>query len=51
MLAGHLLAMRYVLSHIAASAAVVSGLVVVMVAKHLGAAALFGPLYARFWRR
>jgi hypothetical protein len=50
-LLANLSAMRYVLSHTTASAAVASGVVVLMIAKHLGAAALFGPLYARFRRR
>ena len=50
-LIGHLVALRYLLSHVAVSAAVVSGVVVVIIGKHLGAAAAFGPLYARFRRR
>lgn len=48
---GHALAMRYVLSHVAVSTTVVAGVVVLIVAKHLGAAAVLGPLYTRLRRR
>ncbi len=47
---GHVVAARYALSHIALSATVVSSLVLLMIAKHLGAAVVVGPLVAR-WRR
>ena len=42
----------YVLSQTALSAAVVSGVIILMVLKHLGLlAVLLGPLYALFRRR
>ena len=48
---GHLL-VPYVLSHVTLSAAIVSGLVVVVVAKHVGlAAVLFRPVVTRLRRR
>lgn len=47
---GHVIAARYALSHIALSATLVSSLALLMIAKHLGAAVIAGPLVAR-WRR
>jgi hypothetical protein len=51
LIAGHGLFLYYVSSHLVFSAVVVSGLIGVVVIKHLG---LFGSLYAlvrrRFWR-
>ncbi len=47
-LAAHSVVMYYVLSHTALSAAVVSGMIVLIVLKHLG---LLDPLYAVFRRR
>jgi hypothetical protein len=49
--AAHLMALRYVVSHVAVSAAVVSSVVVLVVAKHLAGAVVFGPLSSRFRRR
>jgi membrane protein YdbS with pleckstrin-like domain len=43
----HSVVLYYVLSHTALSAAVVSGVIVLIVIKHLG---LFGPLYTLFRR-
>jgi hypothetical protein len=48
LLAGHGIILYYVSSHTAVSAAVVSGVIVLIVIKHLG---LLGPLYALFRRR
>ena len=49
--AGHLI-VPYVLSHLTLSGAIVSGVVVVVVAKHVGLAALlFRPVLARLRRR
>jgi len=51
LIAGHII-LPYLLSHTALSAAVVSGVIVLMVVKHLGLlAVLLGPLHARFRRR
>ena len=50
LVAGHLAAARYAIAHAELSAAVVSTVAVVMIAKHVGAAVLFGPL-ASHWRR
>ncbi len=45
-------AVYYMLSHAALPAAVVSGVIVVVVIKHLGLlAVVFGPLYVLFRRR
>ncbi len=44
LIAGH----AYVLSHMALSAAVLSGVIILVVIKHLG---FLGPLYALFRRR
>ncbi len=48
LIAGHGIILYYVWSHTAVSAAVLSGVVVLVVIKHLG---LLGPLYALFRRR
>ena len=51
LIAGHVI-LPYSLSHTALSAAVVSGVIVLMVVKHLGLlAVLLGPLRACFRRR
>lgn len=51
LVAGHII-LPYLLSHTALSAAVVSGVIVLMVVKHLGLlAVLLGPLRAHFRRR
>jgi hypothetical protein len=47
-LVAHSVVFYYALSHAALSAAVVSGVIVFIVIKHLG---LLGPLYALFRRR
>jgi hypothetical protein len=47
-LATHSVVLYYVLSHTALPAAVVSGVIALIVIKHLG---LLGPLYALFRRR
>jgi hypothetical protein len=47
-LVAHSAVLYYVLSHTGLSAAVVSGVIVLIVIKHLG---LLGPLYALFRRR
>jgi hypothetical protein len=47
-LAAHSAALYYVLSHTRVSVAVVSGVIILVVSKHLG---LLGPLYALFRRR
>jgi membrane protein YdbS with pleckstrin-like domain len=44
----HSVVLYYVLSHTALSAAMVSGVIALIVIKHLG---LLGPLYALFRRR
>ena len=44
----HSVVLYYVLSHTALSAAVVSGVIALIVIKHLG---MLGPLYALFRRR
>ena len=50
LVAGHIV-LPYLLAHTALSATVVPGVVVLMVAKHLGLlAALLGPLHAHFRR-
>lgn len=46
--AGHGIALHYLLSHAALSAAVASGVMILVVVKHLG---LLGSLYALFRRR
>jgi hypothetical protein len=52
LIAGHGIILSYVLSYTALSAAVVSGVVILVVIKHLGLlAVLLGPLYALFGRR
>ena len=48
LLVAHSVVLYYALSHKALSATVASGLIVLIVIKHLG---LFGPLYALFRRR
>jgi uncharacterized membrane protein YjjP (DUF1212 family) len=48
LLAGHVVLLYYGVSHTALSAAVVSGVIVLIVIKHLG---LLGPLYALIRRR
>jgi hypothetical protein len=48
LVAGHVVLLYYGLPHTALSAAVVSGVIVLIVIKHLG---LLGPLYALFRRR
>jgi hypothetical protein len=48
LVAGHVVLLSYGLSHRAVSAAVVSGVIVLVVIKHLG---LLGPLYALIRRR
>jgi membrane protein YdbS with pleckstrin-like domain len=47
LMAGHGVVLYYVSSHVAASAAIVSGMVLLVVVKHLG---LIGALHA-WWRR
>jgi hypothetical protein len=50
LMAGHLV-VSYALSHVALSAGVISGVVVFLVDKHLGVAAvLAGPVLSRFRR-
>jgi hypothetical protein len=48
LIAGHGIMLYYVSAHTALSATVVSGVIILVVIKHLG---LFGPLYALFRRR
>lgn len=48
LIAGHGFILYYISSHIALSATAVSGVVILMVLKHLG---MLGPLYALFRRR
>ena len=48
LIAGHGIILYYVSSHTALSAAIVSGVIVLVVVKHLG---LLGPLYALFRHR
>jgi hypothetical protein len=48
LIAAHLTILRYALQHAALSAAVVSGVIIVVVIKHLG---LLGSLFAMFRRR
>jgi uncharacterized membrane protein HdeD (DUF308 family) len=48
LVAGHVVLLNYGLSHTALSAAVVSGVIVLIVIKHLG---LLGSLYPLFRRR
>jgi hypothetical protein len=51
LIAGHVI-LPYALSHTALSATVVSGVIILIVVKHLGLLAmLLGPVYARFRRR
>lgn len=47
-LAGHSVVLYYVMSHTALSAAVIPGVIVLIVLKHLG---WLGPVYALFRRR
>jgi hypothetical protein len=47
LIASHGVILYYVWSHMALSAAAVSGVIILIVIKHLG---LLGPLYARFRR-
>ena len=52
LIAGHGIILSYVLSHTALSAAVVSGVMMLVVITHLGWLAVWlGPLYALFRRR
>jgi hypothetical protein len=52
LIAGHAIILSYALSHTALSAAVVSGVMILVVIKHLGwFAVLLGPLYALCRRR
>jgi hypothetical protein len=52
LIAGHGIILSYVLSYTALSAAVVSGVMMLVVITHLGLLApLLGPLYALFRRR
>jgi hypothetical protein len=52
LIAGHAIILSYVLSHTALLAAVVSGVMILVVITHLGwLAVLLGPLYALFRRR
>jgi hypothetical protein len=52
LIAGHGIILSYVLSHTTLSATVVSGVIILVVIKHLGwLAVLPGPLYALFRRR
>ena len=48
LVAGHGVSLYYVSSHVALSAAVVSGVIILVVIKHLG---LLGPVSALFRRR
>jgi hypothetical protein len=48
LIAGHGILLYYISSHMALSAAVVSGVIILVVIKHLG---LLGPLYVLFRRR
>ena len=51
LIAGHGLILYYFSSHLALSAAAITGVIVLLVVKHLG---LLGPLYAivrKAWRR
>ena len=48
LIVGHGIVLYYVSSHVAVSAAVVSGVIVLIVIKHLG---LLGPLYGLVRRR
>jgi hypothetical protein len=48
LIAGHAVALRYLSSHTAFPAAVVSGVIALVAIKHLG---LLGPLYALIRRR
>jgi membrane protein YdbS with pleckstrin-like domain len=48
LIAGHGIFLYYISSQIALSAAVVSGVIILVVIKHLG---LLGPLYVLFRRR
>lgn len=48
LIAGHGIVLYYVSSHMALSAAIVSGVILLVVIKHLG---LLGPAYALFRRR
>lgn len=51
LIAGHGLILYYFSSHLALSAAAITGVIVLVIVKHLG---LLGPLYAivrRVWRR
>jgi hypothetical protein len=48
LIAGHGIILYYFSSHIALSAAVVSGVIILFVIKHLG---LLGPVYTLFRRR
>ena len=52
LIAGHGIILSYVLSHTALSAAVVAGVMMLVVITHLGWLAVWrGPLYALFRRR
>jgi len=48
LIAAHAIILRYVLPHAALSAAVVTGVIILVVIKHLS---LFGSLFARFRRQ
>jgi membrane protein YdbS with pleckstrin-like domain len=48
LIAGHGILLYYISSHMALSSAVVSGVIILVVIKHLG---LLGPLYVLFRRR
>lgn len=50
-IAAHVLVVRYALSHMAIGAAVGTGLVVLVILKHLSAAGLLKPLLTRLRRR
>jgi hypothetical protein len=50
-IAAHVLATRYAFSHLAVPGALAIGVVVLVLVKHVGAAALLGPLYRRVRRR
>jgi hypothetical protein len=47
LIAGHGIVLYYFASHVALSAAIVSGVIILVVIKHLG---LMGPVYALFRR-
>jgi hypothetical protein len=52
LIASHAIILSYVLPHTALSATVVSGVIILVVIKHLGLLAVWlGPLYALFRRR